>query len=155
MHVEGRAVNHKKSVCADGAFSKKKDGSIDEPPAWPQPKGIFTEGKSFNAMKFLFFVHDLYERLRIEHADQDGNVDYPSTADLQLEDIAFSKTLEERSITLGDHVYFRLFKDLELIGGSYDSLVSFIEGRPADVDNGIKEIIGGRYLRLDCLNLIN
>jgi hypothetical protein len=136
MYHEDVNLNHKKGVCADGVQSKQKPNS-DLLPEWPQPQGIFSKGKKFHPSNFLTTVHTLYEKV-MEHQMQPQNAANDDHAnDYQLEDAAFSRMLHSRTVFVGGHAFFRLYDDLEFEGGSYEALIS--------------EIDGHRHLRLDCL----
>lgn len=82
-------MNHKKGVCADGIAQKKKPQLSDRPlPGWPQPQGIFSTGKFFDPMKFLFTVRDLYEKV-MDHMTRNPGTE----ADYLLKDEAFARML--------------------------------------------------------------
>ena len=59
----GGSSNHAKAVCSDGAFQASRPytkalndvstKAFEEPPPFPQPDGIFTNGKFFNPAPFL------------------------------------------------------------------------------------------------------
>ncbi|KAF8173269.1 hypothetical protein BJ912DRAFT_1065323 [Pholiota molesta] len=104
-------LNHKKGVCADGVASKLKPGSSDPLPDWPQPEGIFIEGRYFSPSTFLFTVRNLYERV-IERTLH-GN---PDAIDYTLEDVAFSRMLESRTKLVDNHSFFLLYANLEFKG---------------------------------------
>ncbi|KAG1859811.1 hypothetical protein F4604DRAFT_2036666 [Suillus subluteus] len=88
-------------LCTDGVKQSSKAAS-EELPAWPQPRGIFSEGRTFHPHVFLSTVQRVYE-----HVFMQG----PGETDL-LETEAFSKLLISRTeVHESDNmVLFRLFK---------------------------------------------
>ena len=62
----GGSSNHAKAVCSDGAFQASRPytkalndvstKAFEEPPPFPQPDGIFTNGKFFNPAPFMAAV---------------------------------------------------------------------------------------------------
>ncbi|KAG1809006.1 hypothetical protein EV424DRAFT_1328566 [Suillus variegatus] len=94
-------LNHKKGYCADGVKQSSKAAGEELPP-WPQPRGIFSEGRTFHPHMFLSTVQRVYE-----HVFMQG----PGETDL-LETEAFSKLLILRTeVHKSDNmVLFRLFK---------------------------------------------
>ncbi|KAF8176924.1 hypothetical protein BJ912DRAFT_930520 [Pholiota molesta] len=141
--------NHKRGVCADGVASVPKPCEIPEwakygdhadfiHPAWPQPEDLFSKGKYFHAAKFLFAVRNLYEKVLETTERSSGAPDQAGADYLSVEDRAFARMLKARTRLMDGHAYFLLY-DLELIGGSYESLLSDSETE------------GLRYLRIDCL----
>ncbi|KAG0694810.1 hypothetical protein DFH29DRAFT_1006019 [Suillus ampliporus] len=98
---ENSPLNHKKGYCADGVKQSSKATGEDLPP-WPQPRGIFSEGRMFHPHVFLATVQHVYE-----HVFMQG----PGETDL-LETEAFSKLLVSRTTVhkSDDTVLFRLFK---------------------------------------------
>ncbi|KAG1825378.1 hypothetical protein EV424DRAFT_1320115, partial [Suillus variegatus] len=79
---ENSPLNHKKGYCADGVKQSSKAASEELPP-WPQPRGIFSEGRMFHPHMFLSTV---------QHVFMQG----PGETDL-LETEAFSKLLISRT----------------------------------------------------------
>ncbi|KAG0692816.1 hypothetical protein DFH29DRAFT_1043843 [Suillus ampliporus] len=99
--AENSPLNHKRSYCADGVKQVSKDHGEDLPP-WPQPRGIFSEGRTFHPHAFLSAVQCIYE-----HVFMQG----PGDMDM-LETEAFAKLLVSRTEVHDDGtVLFRLFKD--------------------------------------------
>ncbi|KAG2106101.1 hypothetical protein BD769DRAFT_1366791 [Suillus cothurnatus] len=98
---ENSPLNHKKGYCADGVKQSSKTAGEELPP-WPQPRGIFSEGRTFHPHVFLSTVQRVYE-----HVFMQG----PGETDL-LETEAFSKLLISRTnVHESDNmVLFRLFK---------------------------------------------
>ncbi|KAG1887911.1 uncharacterized protein F5891DRAFT_966573, partial [Suillus fuscotomentosus] len=98
---ENSPLNHKKGYCADGVKQSSKAAGEELPP-WPQPRGIFSEGRTFHPHVFLSTVQRVYE-----HVFMQG----PGETDL-LETEAFSKLLISRTeVHESDNmVLFRLFK---------------------------------------------
>ncbi|KAG1818937.1 hypothetical protein EV424DRAFT_1281572, partial [Suillus variegatus] len=47
--------NHKKGYCADGVKQSSKNTS-EGLPLWPQPRGMFSEGRTFHPHAFLSTV---------------------------------------------------------------------------------------------------
>ncbi|KAF9475045.1 hypothetical protein BDN70DRAFT_814702 [Pholiota conissans] len=146
-YTTNKSTNHRKNCCADGVAVTLKpeptpadDQTVVLPhalPVWPQPQGIFSDGKYFNPEQFLLTVRDLYERV-VEQRTTSAATGSPSAVDFRLEDHAFSQMFTSRTRTVDGHTYFRLYHDLELNGTiTSESLISTIEGH--------------RYLRIDCL----
>lgn len=99
--AENSPLNHKKGYCADGVKQVSKDGG-DELPAWPQPRGIFSEGRIFHPHPFLSAVQRIYEHVFMQGP---GDMD-------TLETEAFAKLLVSRTeVHDNGTVLFRLFKD--------------------------------------------
>ena len=105
-------------------------GSVDMLPDWPQPTGIFKDGKSFNTLVFLQTVHDIYNTVTLG-----GPGPNESRA---MEQAAFARMLEERLVVIPNGVLFHMFSSLE---NSPKIPLEFIE----TLDNG------KCYLRVDCL----
>jgi len=105
-------------------------GSADMLPDWPQPTGIFKDGKSFNALVFLQTVHDIYDTVTLGGPGPDES--------RAMEQAAFARMLEERLVVIPNGVLFRMFSSLE---NSPKIPSEFIE----TLDDG------KRYLRVDCL----
>ncbi|KAG2125201.1 hypothetical protein BD769DRAFT_1388490 [Suillus cothurnatus] len=59
---ENSPLNHKKGYCADGVKQSSKTASEELPP-WPQPRGIFSEGRTFHPHVFLSTVQRVYEHV--------------------------------------------------------------------------------------------
>ncbi|KAG2039032.1 hypothetical protein BDR03DRAFT_981073 [Suillus americanus] len=94
-------LNHKKGYCTDGVKQSSKAAGMELPP-WPQPQGIFSEGRTFHPHVFLSMVQHVYK-----HVFMQG----PGETDL-LETKAFSKLLILcTEVHKSDNmVLFRLFK---------------------------------------------
>ncbi|KAG1841954.1 hypothetical protein F4604DRAFT_1597732 [Suillus subluteus] len=98
---ENSPLNHKKGYCADGVKQSSKTAGEELPP-WPQPRGIFSEGRTFHPHMFLSTVQCVYE-----HVFMQG----PGETDL-LETEVFSKLLIScTNVHESDNmVLFQLFK---------------------------------------------
>lgn len=129
--------NHKPGYCADGAprrpilnpvnnIETPDRSPIKEIP-WPQPQGIFTNGKCFHPLAFLQTIRTLYHQLVEEKVE-------PSNLDLELQAFA---VLYARQMVPGANGanYFKL-PDIKI-----DPLGSSL----------IVEMNGERHLRVDCL----
>ncbi|KAG2349498.1 hypothetical protein BDR05DRAFT_835460, partial [Suillus weaverae] len=57
---ENSGYNHRWGFCADSA---KQVSKTEPPPPWPQPPGIFSEGKHFHPRAFLETVKQIYEQV--------------------------------------------------------------------------------------------
>ncbi|TFY78545.1 hypothetical protein EWM64_g5465, partial [Hericium alpestre] len=57
----GGVGNHRRSCCSDGAPSRMDRKILDKPPPWPQPEGIYVDGKKFHVMPFLDAIKAFYE----------------------------------------------------------------------------------------------
>ncbi|KAG1797189.1 hypothetical protein EV424DRAFT_1333526 [Suillus variegatus] len=98
---ENSPLNHKRGYCADGVKQVSKNSSEDLPP-WPQPQGLFSEGRTFHPHAFLLAVQHVYEYVSLQG---------PGEMDL-LETEAFAKLLVSRTeIHQDGAVLFRLFTD--------------------------------------------
>ncbi|KAG2148639.1 uncharacterized protein EDB93DRAFT_1046919, partial [Suillus bovinus] len=88
--------------CADGTKQVSKN---KPPPPWPQPPGIFSEGKHFHPHAFLETVKQIYEQVFLR----------PSSESPALEQEAFVTMLLDRSTTLeSGTVLFKLYEELEI-----------------------------------------
>ncbi|KAG1719705.1 uncharacterized protein EDB91DRAFT_1065370, partial [Suillus paluster] len=57
---ENSGYNHRRGFCAEGA---KQVSQNEPPPPWPQPPGIFSDGKRFHPSTFLETVKQIYEQV--------------------------------------------------------------------------------------------
>ncbi|KAG2122193.1 hypothetical protein BD769DRAFT_1360719, partial [Suillus cothurnatus] len=57
---ENSGYNHQWGFCADGT---KQVSQNELPPPWPQPPGIFSDGKHFHPHAFLEMVKQMYEQV--------------------------------------------------------------------------------------------
>ncbi|KAH0834705.1 hypothetical protein J3R83DRAFT_10242, partial [Lanmaoa asiatica] len=114
----GSALNHRRGFCADGI---KQTSKVEELPPWPQPHGLFTEGRTFHPIALL----DTLKRI-VEHAVMD--LPRALTA---MEDKAFATLIKSRTFrTDDDQVLFHLFKEFATDMSTPDSYFH--------VENGIK-----------------
>lgn len=98
---ENSPLNHKRGYCADGVKQVSKNSGEELPP-WPQPQGVFSEGRTFHPHTFLLAVQRVYEYVFLQG---------PGEIDL-LETEAFAKLLVSRTEVHDDGaVLFRLFTD--------------------------------------------
>ncbi|KAG1727637.1 hypothetical protein EDD22DRAFT_789270 [Suillus occidentalis] len=112
--------NHRRGFCADGT---KQVSQQEPPPPWPQPPGIFSDGKCFHPRAFLETVKQIYEQVFLQ----------PSGESPALEQEAFATMLLDRSTTLeSGTVLFKLYKELEIDATTPDALLM--------VHNGIKHL---------------
>ncbi|KAG1764260.1 hypothetical protein EV702DRAFT_1014433 [Suillus placidus] len=99
--TENSPLNHKRGYCADGVKQVSKSG--EDLPPWPQPQGLFSEGRTFHPHAFLTAVQRIYERV---FSQGPGEMDI-------LETEAFAKLLASRTEIREDGaVLFRLFTDI-------------------------------------------
>ncbi|KAG1777240.1 hypothetical protein EV702DRAFT_1005393 [Suillus placidus] len=99
--AENSPLNHKRGYCADGVKQVSKSG--EDLPPWPQPQGLFSEGRTFHPHTFLTAVQRVYERV---FSQGPGEMDI-----LEME--AFAKLLASRTEIREDGaVLFRLFTDI-------------------------------------------
>ncbi|KAI0686377.1 hypothetical protein C8T65DRAFT_591216, partial [Cerioporus squamosus] len=140
---ENSPLNHKRGVCSDGArtTSQKVTRTIngrsipsqEDPPQWPQPLGIFKDGKTFNGRRFLTALEEMYDRVV-----KNGDVDSERT----MEYLALTSLLQSRleytpaTETHAAKALFRLFDGLEL------------EDCPAEL---VLEHEGSRFLHINYL----
>ncbi|EIW64988.1 uncharacterized protein TRAVEDRAFT_159779 [Trametes versicolor FP-101664 SS1] len=141
---EGSDLNHKKLYCSDGvrqAAQKVKTliGSqpvdvLEEPPPFPQPSEVFTNGTHFHPIRFISAVQELYERVIAAHSPGGASA---------MQDLAFASLLRERTQVVPateeqqSMVLFKLYSSLQM--GSC----------PPEI---IIERSGERYLRIDYLS---
>ncbi|KAG2115631.1 hypothetical protein DEU56DRAFT_748514, partial [Suillus clintonianus] len=112
--------NHRWGFCADGAKQVSKN---EPPPPWPQPPGIFSEGKRFHPRAFLEIVKQIYEQVFLR----------PSGESPALEQEAFAMMLLDQSMTLeSGTVLFKLYEELEIDESTPDALLI--------VHNGVKHL---------------
>ncbi|KAG1783479.1 hypothetical protein EV702DRAFT_1208420, partial [Suillus placidus] len=118
---ENSGYNHRRGFCADGA---KQVSKTEPPPPWPQPPGIFSEGKHFHPRAFLETVKQIYEQVFLR----------PSGESPALEQEAFATMLLDRSTTLEESgtVLFKLYEELEIDSSTPDALLT--------VHNGVKHL---------------
>ncbi|KAG1834789.1 hypothetical protein EV424DRAFT_1309714 [Suillus variegatus] len=108
--------NHRRGFCADGAKQVSKN---EPPPPWPQPPGIFSEGKHFHPRAFLETVKQIYEQVFLR----------PSGESPALEQEAFATMLLDRSTTLeSGTVLFKLYEELEIDETTPDALLTMHNG---------------------------
>ncbi|KAG1769928.1 hypothetical protein EV702DRAFT_1049495 [Suillus placidus] len=118
---ENSGYNHRWGFCADGA---KQVSKTEPPPPWPQPPGIFSEGKHFHPRAFLETVKQIYEQVFL----------WPSGESPALEQEAFATMLLDRSTTLEESgtVLFKLYEELEIDSSTPYALLT--------VHNGVKHL---------------
>ena len=95
---EGSTLNHRKGYCSDGARQKSQQVEkvmngqtikiVDHPPPYPQPSGIFTDGKNFFPMRLIHEVSSLYERVVVRKET------------LGMQDLALASMLHQRTLML-------------------------------------------------------
>ncbi len=119
---EGSGHNHKRGVCSDGVYSKAGkikrtiNGEVitvpqEEPPAWPQPAGIFSKGTCFHGASFLAAIEEMYERLVVKQdTDTERAMEYLALTSMLQSRLLFASATED----LAPRVLFRLFDCLEL-----------------------------------------
>ncbi|KAG2111136.1 uncharacterized protein F5147DRAFT_573872 [Suillus discolor] len=112
--------NYRRGFCADSAKQVSKN---EPPPPWPQPPGIFSEGKHFHSCAFLEMVKQIYEQVFL----------WPSGESPALEQEAFAMMLLDQSMTLeSGTVLFKLYEKLEIDRTTPDALLT--------VHNGVKHL---------------
>ncbi|KAG2034372.1 hypothetical protein BDR03DRAFT_870190, partial [Suillus americanus] len=94
---ENSPLNHKQDYCADGAslkfrtsrstFNKQVSTSSKDLPPWPQPQGLFSEGRTFHPHAFLLAVQRVYKHVFMQGL---GEMDLLGT-------VAFAKLLASRT----------------------------------------------------------
>ncbi|KAG1872239.1 hypothetical protein F4604DRAFT_1582841, partial [Suillus subluteus] len=108
--------NHRQGFCADGTKQVSKN---ELPPPWPQPPGIFLEGKHFHPRAFLETVKQIYEQVFLR----------PSGESPALKQEAFTRMLLDRSTTLkSGTVLFKLYEELKIAGMTLDALLTVHDG---------------------------
>ncbi|KAL6305557.1 hypothetical protein BKA93DRAFT_824944 [Sparassis latifolia] len=139
-HIKGSRKNHNRAYCMDGVRQKPKkvertvNGTLEtiteDPPEFPQPRGIFSGGTHFHPDVFLRMVEHMYEQLVVRKGT--GGV-------LSMEYIAFATLLSKRLKVYDDGMaLFELYSSLEIAS-------------PTHVANFIIECNGIKYLRIDYL----
>ncbi|TFK92385.1 hypothetical protein K466DRAFT_480676, partial [Polyporus arcularius HHB13444] len=118
---EGCAQNHKRGVCSDGARTTSQavtrivNGqpvpAQEEPPQWPQPAGIFKDGKKFYARRFLAALEEMYERVvKKGDVDSERSMEYLALTSLLQSRLEYSPATDLRPAM----ALFRLFDGLDL-----------------------------------------
>ncbi|KAG0698511.1 hypothetical protein DFH29DRAFT_1018080 [Suillus ampliporus] len=98
--AENSPLNHKRGYCTDSIKQVSKSG--EDLPPWPQPQGMFSEGRTFHPHTFLTAVQRVYECV---FSQGPGEMD-------MLETEAFAKLLTSCTEVREDGaVLFRLFAD--------------------------------------------
>ncbi len=121
----GSSENHKKGICSDGVSQTLK--TVE----WPQPSGIFTDGRMFHPTIFLQVVREIY----VETVMQGHPVD-----ELSMENQAFVRLLSAQKLREGTDILFKLdCLDQTTIASAPESLF---------VKDSTGKLI---YLRMDCL----
>ncbi|KAI0712734.1 hypothetical protein C8T65DRAFT_562727, partial [Cerioporus squamosus] len=140
---ENSPQNHKRGVCSDGArttpqkISRTINGRTvhfhEDPPQWPQPIGIFKEGKTFNGHRFLAALEEMYDRV-VKNGDVDSErtMEYLALTSLLQSRLEYTPATESRAAK----ALFRLFDGLEL------------EDCPAEI---VVEHEGSRFLHINYL----
>ncbi|KAG2129220.1 uncharacterized protein EDB93DRAFT_1256346 [Suillus bovinus] len=97
-----------------------KQVSQNEPPLpWPQPPGIFSDGKRFHPRAFLETVKQIYEQVFLR----------PSGESPALEQEAFATMLLDQLTTLDSGtVLFKLYEELEIDTTTPDALLTVHNG---------------------------
>lgn len=91
--------NHNKGYCSDGA--KQLSAKFTDVPEYPQPEGIFSQGKQFDPIVFLKTIREFYEKVVVEKVAQES---------LTVEDVAFGRMVNTRVIVCNDGaVLFKLY----------------------------------------------
>lgn len=107
---------------------------LEEPPPFPQPSEVFTNGTHFHPIRFISAVQELYERVIAAHSPGGASA---------MQDLAFASLLRERTQVVPateeqqSMVLFKLYSSLQM--GSC----------PPEI---IIERSGERYLRIDYLS---
>jgi hypothetical protein len=96
---EGSSLNHRRGYCADGV---KQTSDLEDLPPWPQPQGIFSEGRTFHPVALLDTIKSLVER---------ASMKLPGTLTV-MEGEAFSALVQAHILHTEDgHMLFRLFNE--------------------------------------------
>ncbi len=146
MYPQGKnhKDNHSRKVCGDGVRQTSEKVHLvingisrdfdEDPPAFPQPKDIFTDGDVFHPARFMEVVGRFYNRIVINHS---------APGALAMHDYAFAKLLYDRTVIVPgfdggpSKVIFKLFHSFKLAPG--EAVV-------------LDEHEGETYLRMDCLS---
>ncbi|KAI1793320.1 hypothetical protein LXA43DRAFT_971989 [Ganoderma leucocontextum] len=152
--------NHGRGICSDGAFSKERTylkitngistEATEHPPPFPQPGGIFLEGRSFSAAMFVAHMESFYTRIIVERAT------------LGIEDLALATMFQQRVTELPprdgapSRTVFKLYSNLELadqnrlnasqlvdINGDKYLILDYFGGDLGDTDTGAAQGSGG------------
>lgn len=108
--------NHKKSVCSDGAPQKSKI-------PYPQPTGVFTQGKEFHATIFLRKVRELYGMVLANSSSGNQNLPMEYWAFTEL----FLTHMKQQDD--GDFLFnLTCLGDVKLASGTPDLLLLTIDG---------------------------
>ncbi|PIL34349.1 hypothetical protein GSI_03124 [Ganoderma sinense ZZ0214-1] len=146
MYPEGKSHkdNHPRNICSDGIRQSAEKvhlvingisrDFVEQPPPFPQPKDVFTDGNVFHPARFMELVRTFYDQIVIDNS---------APGALAMHDYAFAALLLDRTvIVLGLDGYpskaiFKLFHSFTLAPG--EAVV---------LDNHEGEV----YLRMDCLS---
>jgi hypothetical protein len=129
----GAPENHKRGYCSDGVRSKPLDNKpSNHLPQWPQPDGVFSgssKGTTFNPIRFLAVVQEMYKNVVIGGACGAEVMEYE----------AFAEMLRTRTSVRADGaVLFKMYPEF-ITGSCPEGLVVKEDGS------------GETYLSMDCL----
>ncbi|KAL6307078.1 hypothetical protein BKA93DRAFT_770448 [Sparassis latifolia] len=138
--TKGSRENHNRAYCMDGVRQKPKkvertvngtpETITEDPPEFPQPRGIFSGGTHFHPDVFLRTVEHMYEQLVVRKGTGGA---------LSMEYTAFATLLSKRLKVYDDGMaLFELYSSLEIAS-------------PARAANFVVERNGIKYLRIDYL----
>ncbi|KAF9239575.1 hypothetical protein BU15DRAFT_46587 [Melanogaster broomeanus] len=106
---EGSPLNHRRGYCADGV---KQTSKLEALPPWPQPQGIFSDGKTFHPIVLLDTIKCLVER---------ASMNLPGSLTV-MEGEALSALIQAHIFHSADgHVLFRLFEEFNVDISTPDS----------------------------------
>ncbi|KAI1784482.1 hypothetical protein LXA43DRAFT_901577 [Ganoderma leucocontextum] len=146
MYPEGKnhKENHSRNVCSDGVRQSPEKvhlvingisrDFVEQPPPFPQPKDIFTDGNIFHPARFMEVVRTFYDRIVINHS---------APGALAMYDYAFAALLYDRTVIVPrldgrpSKVIFKLFHSFTLAPGE----AAVLNDHEAET-----------YLRMDCLS---
>ncbi|KAG2097022.1 uncharacterized protein F5147DRAFT_816938, partial [Suillus discolor] len=93
----------------------KQVSQTEPPPPWPQPPGIFSDGKCFHLCAFLETVKQIYKQVFLQLSGESP----------ALEQEAFAMMLLDRTTTLeSGTVLFKLYEELEIDATMPDALLT-------------------------------
>ncbi|PIL30527.1 hypothetical protein GSI_07227 [Ganoderma sinense ZZ0214-1] len=136
--------NHPRNVCSDGVRQSAEKvhlvingisrDFVEQPPPYPQPKDVFTDGNVFHPARFMELVRAFYDRVVVNNS---------APGALAMHDYAFGALLLDRTVIVPgldgspSKAIFKLFHSFTLAPG--EAVV---------LDNHEGEV----YLRMDCLS---
>ncbi|PIL28809.1 hypothetical protein GSI_08853 [Ganoderma sinense ZZ0214-1] len=116
--------NHARKVCSDGVRQSAEKvhlvingisrDFVEQPPPFPQPKDVFTNGNVFHPARFMELVRSLYDRIIVNQS---------APGSLAMHDYAFAMLLKDRMVIVPgldgrpSKAMFKLFHSFTMASG--------------------------------------